>query len=964
MVRALVCALSIAFAAGCLSSGAVTCDDGRLCAAGTVCDDVHGKCLLPSQQHACDGKAAMAACTVVTGDDGVCVDGWCLKVGCGDTIIEAGEQCDGESFADGITCDAIGYYETNGRLLCTPNCTLDPAGCTGHCGDGVVNGPEQCEPGVAIPPDKTCADAGYYGGGPLGCDPLHCTFNASACNGRCGDAIVNGPELCDGAWTSPQECVDFGFDAGTVSCLPGQCVPALDACASIGWRLVPGAPSGKFAAIAGSSRDDVWLVGGKLAYHWNGHAWTATQPDTGGFSINAVWVAGPGDAWIVCDGGWISHWNGGNWSSETSPVPGVSLHGISGTAPGDVWAVGNAGTVIHRSATGWTSSAPLGANDLVSVFDRAGDLWMAGLGGAVYHNGALVDANTTADLVAVWSSGPDDVWIAESGSQVDHWDGFRWSPMQTGLVDTLSLAGNDAHDVWAVDSTSLAHYDGVQWYQGIDLGIGKAISLWGAGNGEMWSAGVSAERYPGRGLILRQAGVGDDQPRGLAGTAPDNLWISTQAGALQQFTGGGTWNTVGASTFTRGWGTGPSDMYFADGTQIEHWDGLAVSIVAQTGGSQLSGVWGSSTDDVWAVGEITLHWSGGTKWVNAGGLGFVAEDVWGWGPDDVWAVGDVGGIAQYTSGAWSAVHGPTTAALHAVWGAAPDDVWAVGAAGTILHYDGNTWALVVAPSITSNLVELTGNGPDDVWALADSGTLAHYDGVAWSPVHANGLQESLGTTASIWSVPRHLFVTGPVLAQLDRVRPWTCRAHETACGDGVDDDCDGLIDGADPDCASIVRISQIAAGDEPIIEVVNRGAATANLSGLEVRYRLGCDLFARGYVFPADALVPKGEAFRAVLGTDLGERERFLDASFCKAPEQVNGWFALCAGPCDTFMCSNVIDYVELGQPPTPLACASFTPAPVDTTSATTGEGVTRIGFAGGRHGVAGEWTVAPVTRH
>ncbi len=489
MVRALVCVALLG--GGCLSSGTVVCEGGRLCAAGTVCDDVHGLCLLPAQLHACDGLADQTPCFAIA--DGICSGGYCLARGCGDWIVEPGEACDGPNFSPDATCASIGYYQDGPSKTCTQNCTLAPSSCVGTCGDGVVNGNEDCE-GDVVPDGHTCLTEGFYGGGPLTCDALHCTFNTSACTGTCGDGVVNGSELCDGAWTSPQECVDFGFDAGTVSCLPGQCLPALDACALVGWRTVPGAPSGKFSAVAGSSPDDVWLVGGKLAYHWDGHGWTATTPDTGGFFINAVWVASPTDAWIACDGGWISHWNGTSWTSETSPVPGVSLHAISGTGPDDVWAVGNAGNVIHRSATGWASAGPLGKSDFLSVFDRAGDLWIAGLGGAVYHDGVLVDANTTADLVGVWSSGPDDVWIAESGSQVDHWDGSRWSPAQTGLSGILSLAGNDAHDVWASDATSIAHWDGRQWYTGQDVGLGKASALWGAGGGQVWAAGFSAER--------------------------------------------------------------------------------------------------------------------------------------------------------------------------------------------------------------------------------------------------------------------------------------------------------------------------------------------------------------------------------------------------------------------------------------------------------------------------------------
>jgi hypothetical protein len=67
----------------------------------------------------------------------------------------------------------------------------------------------------------------------------------------------------------------------------------------------------------------------------------------------------------------------------------------------------------------------------------------------------------------------------------------------------------------------------------------------------------------------------------------------------------------------------------------------------------LTGVWGSGPNDVWAVGAgyrgqgcIITHWNG-----------------WTWSP----------GNSRHEGGLWG------------VWGSGPNDVWAVGT--TILHYN-------------------------------------------------------------------------------------------------------------------------------------------------------------------------------------------------------------------------------------------------------------------------------------
>jgi hypothetical protein len=54
----------------------------------------------------------------------------------------------------------------------------DPTGGVGMCGDGVIDIGEQCD-GVELN-GFTCADLGYSSGD-LACDPVTCTYDASAC---------------------------------------------------------------------------------------------------------------------------------------------------------------------------------------------------------------------------------------------------------------------------------------------------------------------------------------------------------------------------------------------------------------------------------------------------------------------------------------------------------------------------------------------------------------------------------------------------------------------------------------------------------------------------------------------------------------------------------------------------------------------------------------------------------------
>jgi len=73
-----------------------------------------------------------------------------------------------------------------------------------------------------------------------------------------------------------------------------------------------------------------------------------------------------------------------------------------------------------------------------------------------------------------------------------------------------------------------------------------------------------------------------------------------------------------------------------------HWDGYSWSQVASPTSGDLNAVWGSSADDVWAVGVDILHWRG-SSWVKVPEPnGFrLCTDIWGSSGNDVWQVGEL-----------------------------------------------------------------------------------------------------------------------------------------------------------------------------------------------------------------------------------------------------------------------------------------------------------------------------------
>ncbi|MBU1220530.1 hypothetical protein KKF34_02100 [Myxococcota bacterium] len=122
---------------------------------------------------------------------------------CGNGIVEGGEQC--ETGNNQPECGLVGNF-VGGTLQCSADCTWDTSLCrTIRCGDGILDYPEECE-GENFD-GETCESMGHFVGGTLYCNPEICKIETTNCiQPECtatsipasSESIVSQHDICDG----------------------------------------------------------------------------------------------------------------------------------------------------------------------------------------------------------------------------------------------------------------------------------------------------------------------------------------------------------------------------------------------------------------------------------------------------------------------------------------------------------------------------------------------------------------------------------------------------------------------------------------------------------------------------------------------------------------------------------------------------------------------------------------------
>jgi cysteine-rich repeat protein len=236
-VSILATLLVLSVLGACVESTTLRCQD-LICPTDSQCVELSTgpACASRAQQTACDGVSSGTSC-VIDGRAGTCDSGVCIGAVCGNGVLELGEDCDGD--VSTMACSIVGYYD--GTLRCNSVCRFDASDCQGRCGDALRNGNELCDAEDGL--TASCQEFGYYGG-TVQCNAA-CGLDISQCEGRCGDGVRTSNEICDGGVAPETTCESLGYYAGVVTCTAACSVDI----ASCGGRCGDGLQQSAFGEV-------------------------------------------------------------------------------------------------------------------------------------------------------------------------------------------------------------------------------------------------------------------------------------------------------------------------------------------------------------------------------------------------------------------------------------------------------------------------------------------------------------------------------------------------------------------------------------------------------------------------------------------------------------------------------------------------------------------------------------------
>lgn len=365
---------------------------------------------------------------------------------------------------------------------------------------------------------------------------------------------------------------------------------------------------------------------------------------------------------------------------------------------GAIWTAVGGREIWQRVSGNWSRVLDGVAGDLYDVNSNGSitTIYAVGANGTIIEKrveSGWAETSVGADVTFRGVSGHGTLACGEDGAIYFNDPSNGWTDAGYANLSTWNdFDGLSSDEIYAANGDTLMSWDGISWNPLATIWGGEIISLHVVSSSRIW--------------IVNSDGF-------------DNF-VQLWNGSMFNIS-----NQSSMDAFNSIWSDASVNKTFvaADNGYIFFLDGFWDMVMADPSGRNFYDIYGTSDQDVYAVGEEGLisHFDGST-WtdMSTGVKEHTLRAI-----DGLVAVGDNGLVLRRSGSSWLSEKSGTTAHLYSVCYLSDKDIWAAGEGSQIIHYDGSKWQVYQRPLMTVdiNTVWADVSSPNDVWFGGEQGFL-------------------------------------------------------------------------------------------------------------------------------------------------------------------------------------------------------------------------------------------------
>jgi hypothetical protein len=316
-------------------------------------------------------------------------------------------------------------------------------------------------------------------------------------------------------------------------------------------------------------------------------------------------------------------------------------------------------------------------------------------------------------------------------------------------------------------------------------------AVWGFSASDVYAVGSGYDIYHYDGMEWTSVKHWTDDWRtfyAIWGTSPTNLYavggfdvynVSPHQGRILRYDGS-DWTEIDTGLDLTGidleaiWGSSSSDIYVVGDYQssnsrimVLHYDGSDWSFVEDPVWGDNSiyfcSVWGRNGNDVYigSTWDNVYHFDG-TSWEDITDHAMINGNVNGlWtSTGNVYGCTSYGEIPKYDGSTWTESQGGPFGTCRSMWVGSDTDAIAVGESGFFKRYDGTAWGAVVTGSDHDNFSYYGISGVENNWFVsASSGRLLWNHGSGWD-LAGGGFNATYENLYDVWASGNEAFAVG------------------------------------------------------------------------------------------------------------------------------------------------------------------------------------------------------------